>query len=224
MRHNLLKRSLRVVVLLLFAWGCGGLWYRATDGFRVARICGEWPLVGEERVPDEVREILRGPFRYLGRGRQMFVWECGDLVLKIPRADRYRPNFRNGNSYDRPQRQARLMQSLGIARDELREALGVVYVHLGWGDVGSVVLSDRLGRKHTVSLDGTPFVLQKKCQLLRDMSADIQELGWASWETWEADCKVRGIGTKDPHLSKNVGWDGTRAVQMDVGTFYRVPQ
>ncbi len=224
MRNDLLKRAVRICLLLGFAWGCGRAWYGATDGFRMARICGEWPLMGEEKVPDAVREILRGPFRYLGRGRQMFVWECGDLVLKIPRADRYRPHFRNGISYDRPQRQVRLMQSLAIAREELREELGVVYVHLGRGEVGSVILPDRLGRQHTMSLDGTPFVLQRRCQLLRDMSADVQELGWASWREWEAKCQAKGIATKDPHLSNNVGWDGTRAIQMDVGTFYRVQE
>lgn len=232
------------LLLVLFAGGIGKLWHSSKDGFSIYRISYALPPAqGQDPVPPE--ELFRGPFSYLGRGRQCYAFESPDgrLVLKIPRFDRYElpffwkmpfaffERFRNSIREERQRRLAFTLESFKIASEELKEETAILYLHIHDTPaiLGRTTLIDKLGRRFEIDLNRTAFVLQEKKRLMMPQFLDAVRAGddlkvGLIIDSFLAILKKRarlGIFNKDPSFMRNFAWDDGKGVQIDIGSFYR---
>lgn len=227
------------------AAGVGKLWHVCKDGFSINRIScvlfSEAPPALQQAPVDE----LKGPFRYLGRGRQCYAFESFDerFVLKIPRFDRYDLPFRwkmpfswldSGRAEIWKDRQNRLVftiESFRIAERELKEDTALIYLHIHeTKDLPSrVVLFDRMGRSFPIDLNRITFVLQEKKplmipQLLGFIAKNDRVAAEKIIDSFLSLVKRRAklaIFNKDPSFMKNFAWENQTAVQIDIGSFFR---
>ena len=230
-------------LLVLASSAVGRLWYIAKDGFSVNRL----RLSMKEQI-DPMQEViapqLKGPFFYLGRGRQCYAFssEDGKTVLKIPRFDRYElpffwkgfPDFLTKKKEIFADRQSRLaftLESFRLAAQELKEQTGVIYLHLHRTKKlpKDCLLLDRLGRSHEVDLNEMAFILQEKAPLMmpeflnalqRQDTNGAKQVLRAFLDVIEARARL-GIFNKDPSFLKNFGLEGQRGIQIDIGSFYK---
>ncbi len=235
---------LTVLCLIIFSSAAvGKFWYFLKDGFSIRRIGYALP-VSEKSNPFSA-EWLKGPFHYLGRGRQCYAFESPDrrFVLKIPRFDRYEIPFiwkvpfsfleekRESIEKERLKRKAFVLDSFQIAAEALQEETALLYLHVGDTGtfLGHTTLIDKLGRTYEVDLNRIVFALQEKKalmmpQFLAAVKAGDSERVDRIFDAFLAILKKRaelGIFNKDPSFMKNFAWDGERGVQIDIGSFYR---
>lgn len=241
MRHI---RKIAIFLFLIFSSaGVGKLWYTLKDGFSIRRIGAALPV--REREPPFSKELLDGPFRYLGRGRQCYAFESLDqrYVLKVPRFDLYElpciwkwtfPFFkekRESIARDRQKRKAFVLESFRIASEDLKEETALLYLHIGdTGDsLGRTTLIDKLGRRYEIDLNRIVFALQEKKtlmmpQFLKAIQVQDRETIERIFDSFLAILERRahlGIFNKDPSFRKNFAWDDGKGVQIDIGSFYR---
>ncbi|MBF8262349.1 MAG: hypothetical protein HW387_14 [Parachlamydiales bacterium] len=242
-----LRKLIILSILVLLVMAAGRIWYISRDGFSVNRI--HFPLSkesgGDEAKENEISPLLSAPYRYLGRGRQCYVFASADdrYVIKIPRFDRYTlpffwramPDFCHSIKHSiwagRQDRLRFTLQSFRIAAQDLPEETAVVYLHLH--QTRSLPehfeIRDRLNRSFDLNLNRTPFILQKKRSLMMPLVLKAlsnndrtvaQEMLSAFLDVIEARAR-KGIFNRDPSFLKNFGWDGSKSTQIDIGSFWR---
>lgn len=247
---KIVLRKLFVLLLLgLVILATGRLWYLSKDGFHINRI--DHPIAKADNVDDveerRIANLMQGPYEYLGRGRQCYVFGSvdGRYVIKIPRFDRYRLPFfwqampKHFDSKKRGILQGRLnrlhftLESFQIAGTDLREETAVIYLHLQETQnlPKKFVITDRLHRAYTLDLNRTAFILQEKKELMmpgfvKALQADDRETAekmlLAFLDTIDRRAQ-KGIFNRDPSFLKNFGWDGSKSIQIDIGSFWRKP-
>jgi hypothetical protein len=237
-----LRKIVGVVLLLLFSAVVGKSWHWAKDGFSLART-HVWSDAYSSPLDEEAARAMNQTFRYLSRGHQCYAFasEDGEYVIKIPRTDRYRlpfwvralpfPSYREKKREDIGRREAFLLESFQISFDELRDQTALLAMHLSkTEDEGRTVrIVDRLGRSHELPLYNTAFILQRKKRILMDVFQDAlrsgkREVACQALDAFLAVVSERarkGILNKDPSFIRNFGFDGTKAFQIDIGSFYR---
>jgi hypothetical protein len=198
---------------------------RATQGFRIAKMQIQFPYHPEWQTPiqAEVIPILEQRFHYLGKGAQSYVFESADqkYVIKL---------FR----YDHPQSEEKitlLMNACKMAYDRMREETGLVYIHLNPTKKALPVLhcKDALGRSYRLSLDNYRFALQKKASDFRKTLLEAKGDPKQMKERIDAFLQLlqvrtqRGIVNTDPNLSRNFGFLGDRAIELDFGNYRDCP-
>lgn len=238
-----------VVLLLLVsaAAGIGKAWHWAKDGFTIRRI-GVFRLgdTAPCQLSVESETALGQKYYYLSRGHQCyaFVSEDGRYILKLPRYDLYDPPFwmrvrpfpfveriRNAFVADKQKRLRFLLGSFKIAFEELREETALLYSHLGKTDHlhKTALIQDRIGRTYSIDLDQTSFLLQTYQPLMMPvcqsfvLSGDrkkAKEILSAFVDLIALRAK-KGIFNKDPSFFRNFGMNGSKGVQIDIGSFYR---
>lgn len=243
MPRMLIRKLVALSILILAVFFVGRLWYLAKDGFQINRII--CPL-SQEIGNDMQQPFIKGPYHYLGRGRQCYVFESADgqYVLKIPRFDRYRLPFfwkampqrferkKRGIISGRINRMDFTFESFRIAATDLRDETAVVYLHLhATQNLPKVLICDRLHRSYEIDLNQTAFILQEKKSLM--MPLFLNALKANDRQTAEKmliafldiiDQRARkGIFNRDPSFLKNFGWDGQKSIQIDIGSFWRKP-
>jgi len=191
-----------VIPLLMF--GVGRLYFRVTDGFRIAHISSDFTfdprwetrqLSHKEQAT--VDEILSQDFTYLGKGCQSYVFlsEDGEHVIKFLKYQRFRPQFyfywlsfipavENSLNYRLKKKKFKrenLFRSWRTAFDNLPEETGLVYVHLNKTSHldKQLTIYDKVGLKYTLNIDDMEFLIQKKatmiCPMLDTMMAEGKE-------------------------------------------------
>ena len=121
------------------------------------------------------------------------------------------------------------LESCKIAYQDFSERTGLIYLHLNQTTCfkKKIEIVDRLGIVHYVDLDTTDFALQKKAELchpkLRKLIFEnnldtakecIDSLLELIIERFE-----KGIHDRDPNIRRNVGYIGTQAIEVDLGSF-----
>lgn len=216
----------------------------ATDGFRLSKIenntfDSELSYSCEEEL--QALALLNQSFTYLARGKQSFVFasEDGKYVLKLLN-NHYQWNicllnllpplsWRNAQlAYNLKKKQLTL-QSYELAQHELHDETGVIYLHLKNTDhlKQTATIRDKLGIAHTIDLDKTAFILQK-----RAIPAYAQLEEWIKHsETAKAKEAIvsllallhtriqKQIADKDPLIRTNVGFLNGKALFLDLGPF-----
>ncbi len=238
-------RKIVVFSLLMLTVGAiGKLWHFSKDGFNLNRIRFALPPVTADACTPP-RDLLNGPYRYLGRGRQCYAFESSDglTVLKIPRFDRYDLPFRWKWPFaflekwrapileDRQKRLIFTMESFRIAQQELKKDTALLYSHFHETEdlPRSVPIYDRLGRRFEINLNQTAFVLQEKKplmmpQFLEALEEQDRDKAMQILDSFLTIIERRarlGIFNKDPSFLKNFSWEEGRGVQIDIGSFYR---
>ncbi len=219
--------------------------HQKTDGFFLERIQfhHEKPLT--DQPESAVLSILNQPFRYLGCGNQCFVFasEDGHHVLKffkyvdfappawvtqvplLNRVKQFRPNRQHEIAWKRN----RDFQGYQLAFDQFQTQTGLISLHLhaSQSTYPSITLYDKLGVIHSLDLNNTPFILQKRATPIYEQfsawikTGDIDKVqqGISSLVSLCSERISQNIFDDDVHFYSNFGFvDGT-PIQIDPGHF-----
>ena len=188
-------------------------------------------------------EALGQTYRFYNRGGQcaVFFSEDGRYVLKFfmkrlytvplwldkfPFLSAYRKKKR-AKKKDKLERD---FLSYQIAFEELPEETASVYVHLNpTSDLPSLHVIDHRDHSHTIDLNTTPFILQKRAALIPDLILSLLASNDREGVKRVIDqliqlistCSQKGIYDRDPSLFTNCGWIGENPVKIDTGSFIR---
>jgi hypothetical protein len=232
------SKAFKLLLFALIAVALARFTHYQTSGFRLSKISSNTFLEEEfEARPLTLEEskILQGKFTYFGRGIQSFAFlsEDGNYVLKIFN-NRYQRKlkfleFFYLQTYANVVKDKlnKTCKSYKIAYQELPEETGVLYLHLSPTYLldRTVVVVDKLGIEHTIDLDNTGFLLQKRATLVYPQLEKFLKQGnlIAAKEslTHLLDLFLikfqRGIADNDPLIRTNYGFIGTTPLQIDVG-------
>ncbi len=193
----------------------------------------------EER---EVQRALNQNYTYFGSGGQAYVFFSSDgkYAMKFfkqrhfrePRYLDYIPFIEKYRAKKYDKRRKKIEHEYGsykISFDELKEETALVYVHLNKTShlKKSLTFKDRFKLSHTIDLDKTDFILQKRAELVCDkigqeMASGNREIACQTItsivELITTFCK-KGYHDRDPQISKNCGILEGRAIKIDVGRF-----
>lgn len=244
-------RKLCVLSLLVLTIAMvGRLWYFSKDGFNVNRLQYSLPIAKnlENEEGAHINNLFNEPYHYIGKGRQCYVFASsnGRYVLKLPRFDRYAlpffwrampasfmSSYRKALYEGRQERLIFTMESFRIAATDLRDETAVVYLHFHQTQSlpRQFIIYDRLKRPLKIDLNQTAFALQEKKSIMmplcikafREKDRDsAQKMLLAFLDIIDIRAQ-KGIFNRDPSFLKNFGWDGTKSIQIDIGSFWRRP-
>jgi len=225
-----------------------------TDGFTAVMIDRNipydtrWdtaPLSLEEEK--NVAQILDQPYYFLGRGGQSYVFISKDRknVLKffkkyhaipdswIEQLDRAIPlslaSFRAEQLQNRDERFSSIFSSCKLAYESLKKETGLIYLHLNPTQAKhkSIQIYDKCGIAHTIDLDSTSFIVQKRAHLIfsrikRQLQQNDVEGAKRSICTmidYIAARSKAGIRDTDNALKRNYGYIEDMPISVDVGSF-----
>lgn len=200
------------------------------------------PLSSEEQA--QIHARLDQPFTFLGAGGWCFAFlgEDGETVLKFYRHNQFRPTellteFSFGKLFFKSPRlpinssyfQEFNFESCTLLYKEAKDRTGILYVHLNKteGLHKPVTLIDNIGVAHTIELDKTEFVVQKRGDLLLSYLHKLAK----NKKTEEAkqgiddmfECLLtlykKGIRDNDHSLRNNFGYINGKAVTLDLSSF-----
>ncbi len=188
-----------------------------------------------------LKEILKQPFTYLGKGRQFFVFESadGNYVLKFVKCQRIDlPAYLPHASERRAQRAERIesmFTSLELASHPFQHTTAVLYSKLAPQDTihEKIILIDKLGMEHKITLEEVPFVLQQKAIPVLSCLEELIELHDYEEAKRRID-QVIALFQEDAALCccdkdsgiilrNNIGFLRDRAIHIDIGTLTRQP-
>lgn len=240
-----MKKVVLLVFILLFCAATGQGLYHLKKGFSCRRI-HSLGMAASQSWGKEVDEILTQPFYYVGRGRQCFAFASSDgqYILKFPRTDIYKiplwarvlpfSSYRQTIEMERQCRESFVLGSFALAFDHLKEQTGVIALHIGQSQEKGKILNlvDALGCKHRLPLEKVSFVLQHKHPIWSKAFSDaLQANDRARAEKIlnallliVAERAQKGILNRDRSFLRNYGFDGERAYQIDVGSFFCKPE
>ena len=243
---NLSRRNKFLTLLGLFCiWiACLGLldhkFLIGNKKFSICHIYSDLPYKKSWEVKAPLsEEIVQQPFFYLGRGHQTYAFVSQDnrYVMKFYRFPSHLRPFGWMNHLFGGKRRRKIVdynlqklemsfQSYKIAFEKLKEASGLLYLHLNHTtDLKKQVhLVDHLGSSYQVNLDDVAFLIQKKESPFFETLETLIEQGKGKkaianfFQLIDERCR-QGISDQDPILEKNYGWDGERPLHLDVGRF-----
>ena len=238
------KRGINFTLFLLAFNTIEHLCHQKTKGFFLQRIQFEKEETQASSPETATLAVLNQPFRYLNHGNQCFAFvsEDGKYILKffkyvhhtspiwtskIPLLNRFKA-FRQSRIDKVTWKRNRDFRGYQIAFDHFRNETGLLAVHLHpTTTYPTITLYDPLNIVHSLDLNNTPFILQKR-------AAPIYEQ-FSSWiKKGEIDklqqgitdlvslCKDRiskNIFDDDVNFYSNFGFDGDKPIQIDPGHF-----
>jgi len=240
-----MKKSILLLCLILFCMSVGKGLYFLKDGFNFRRIHCLDKQVAED-WEEEADLALAQTYSYIGRGRQCFAFASADdrYVLKLPRTDIYKTPFwvralpvksyRERLAANHLKLEQFIRSSFEISFGQLQNQTGLIAVHFGQSTSKgkTLTLMDKLGCKHRLSLEKTCFVLQYKRPILMQAFSRALENGdkkeakriLDAWVDVVEERARKGILNRDRSFLRNYGFDGERAYQIDVGSFFCDPE
>ncbi len=223
--------------------------YRLSEGFRIQKAFF-YPSSFEDdsTALDALQDFtycFEKPFKYIGRGGQVYVFESFDkkYVLKIVRfhkanipltARLFKNIFFCSKHYseieqDRLKRFNRAFESYQIAWNHLRKETGMVYMKLfrAKQDYPQVVLSVNSLIKHQLDLKDVAFIIQKRTddfrssleRMLQNNEDEELKKCISSYVEMAVKRSMQMILNKD-YLLKNFGYVQTTPIEIDLGNFY----
>lgn len=238
-----------IFTILVFALGGFWLHKKFRSRFRVETITykldyhPDWDFPFTVQDEEHVKAILNQPFRYLGKGGQIYAFESADgqYVLKFLKFKYLRSRISNQlisaiplyedwktNEHQRRMRKVyRLYKGYKMAYEMNNENSGLVYLHFNptFHKFNTVVLIDKLGLKHFVDLDQVFFIVQKKGKLFDELLIELLDQGNIA----EASSRIsgffdmymnqykKGLYDLDYGALHNIGFVGERPMHIDMG-------
>jgi hypothetical protein len=200
----------------------------------------EWEIAASKNK-EKAKEILSQDFFYLDKGTQAYVFlsQDGQYVLKIFKQHKlHPPSIASSFIHPKKEKYQKKKETFCASLDGCKEAFlkfqeetGLVYLHLNKKPDLSKQVScfDKKGEKHSIEIDDTVFMLQKKADLIYPTIAKYMTNGHEK-EARElissifdllTTFQLRGVYDNDPNLKRNFGViNGTQVIQIDVGTFH----
>ncbi len=246
----MLKKTIGLFLLCGFVLFTGKGIYLLRDGWSPRKIA-PFSFPSSQGISPEVASLLSQNFHYLGRGRQCFAFasEDGEYVLKFPRTDIYTLSFglrtlplwqyREKVERAKRKKQAFVLESFRIAKEELAEETQTIAIHLGKTISPSpsirkqqLTCIDSLGIPHHFSLEDTSFILQYRKPLWDSLFLQARQEGNREEQIKLLHALVdllkargrKGVLNRDDAFLKNYAFDGEKAYQIDVGDFFHLPE
>lgn len=243
-----MKILYKILIIPLAFFGLEQLIRTQTDGFRMHKIhfdCTEnnhWDMDCQDQ--DQTPEVLNQPFYFLGSGVQCYaflgadnstilkvfkhyhLWPNSKLLVKIPLPPSLSV-WRNNIVKKRRDRIDRIFKSALIARNALPEKTGTLYLNLHQGkhQYPKATIYDKIGVRHTLDLNETPFLLQKKADLifsyLEKNPSETKKILDSLFACIGNRAKL-GIANFDPAIHKNFGVVEGEVVEIDIGSFKKI--
>lgn len=224
---------------LLFMFTALAIFGRS-PGFGVHKISSNFPYQAEWEVKESQTvtfdTLFSYPFTYLGNGAQCYAFESADhqYVLKFFKMKTLTPSltgkvFPFGKFKEKNVRhKQRLFDTCAAckyAMEELQEETGLIYVHLNRTQhlKKNALLIDRQGKRYTVSLDDTVFLVQKKAEMVykrigHQIKAGDEEGATRSIQAvidLVARRNAKGFSDTDTGISRNYGFVGNQPIHID---------
>ncbi len=197
--------------MLLFC-AAAAVYYWSTDGFYLARI--KVPLL-ESIDPLAADVLIPNSFHYLGKGHQTFVFESGNIVLKLFDANHLKEPWRESKKAWWRERIRIYPESYPLAYRLLQKQTGVLLVHLGKSDriFPTIELVDKIGRRFQLDLNSVPFVLQTKgknsfYQSLKTAAPQDRKQLIDAYLAFQQQRIELCIADHDRDIEHNYCWDG----------------
>lgn len=246
---RLLSPCLWILALSGAIYGLNRWENKITDGFSHDAILGPFPpyeasnltaLTTAERA--QIDALFSQPFRYFAKGAQCFALESqdGSYVLKcFKQKHLYKtPTLRflekipflEGYVSQRLERRSKRWECMTIgchvAYERLREATGILYLHLAPTEgLPPVKIIDYRGVIKELDPNQFPFYLQKKGSSLkdgflrfrknRDLSGAKESLhSLFTYLSHRTQCDVLDA---DPGYTQNLGWIDGKGTNLDIG-------
>lgn len=246
------SRSLKIILLISFAIIAAVFCPKKTDGFTLLGISThrpsrpEWeirPLTPQEK--EELEKALSQGYHYLAHGSQSFVFSSHDCqyVIKFFKQRLFTPSlllntlplpsflhrFREKRNWKRTDKLARDFASYKYAFEELHDQTKIVYVHLNPTSTlkKNLEIVDKIGIHHTINLDETNFIIQKRAepvfvrihQLMIQGKIEEAKQSIKNLLLLHIARAEKGFRDRDPDILSNCGFIGNHAIKLDVGRF-----
>lgn len=215
------------------------------DGFSLSKIRGNLCEGSAPSIEIRYREVLSQPFHYLAKGRQCFVFESedGKTVIKFLNYHRfslpwYLPRIlfwkEKLNAWEerRHRRFDETVNSFHLADQMLKDETGLLYVHLQkGGNLPHLQMIDHAHRKHSIDLNETAFVLQRKAvPIFEELSRRFQTGGAIALEEGisaftaflQKRCSLL-VADDDRDVEINFGFCDGKIMLLDPGRLYFNP-
>lgn len=224
----------RILFFCFFVAGCLCLpvcFKRWTCGFKLSKISFQYETnpkwdVAPNLEKEVLQKIISKPFIYLNRGAQCYVFESldGEYVLKLFRCN---PQLFHSGEVDEVSKRKldRLFNACTLAYTKAKEETGLVFLHLNATEnsLPTIHIRDPIGRPLSLSLDAYHFAIQKRATLFRDafkgVDSDTAKQKIDSFIQLLRLRTEKGISNTDPTVSRNFGFLGTQAVEIDFGNY-----
>lgn len=241
----------KLILALLIFIALERMTHLKTQGFRVHKMTSDLAFDPRWETPPPspeefaaISHILDQPFRFLGSGTQFYAFESqdGQTVIKFIKHSRRRPvtwinhielpicdGWRQNLIHKREKRFYDLMYSCKLAYNDLKEETGLIYAQLNknklWNKKLTVI--DNIGIKHTVDLDSTEFLLQKKatlfCHTVKENREDGKKYVDALLHLITSHCR-KGIANLDLVINRNLGVYNGQVIAIDFGSLLENPR
>ena len=174
----------------------------------------------------EICRIMAQPFSYWGKGSQFYVFLSSDqhFVLKIPRASKMREGVID-QVLVRTSKKPDVLKSLLTVSKSLMSETAILYTHYGKSStIPSVILIDRLHRSRTVNLNGIPFAIQERKELMSQALVQVKKrkeserILLAYLDLIESE-KKNGLMSHDCAFLLNFGYDSGIVYRLDIGSY-----
>jgi hypothetical protein len=190
--------------------------------------------------PKLIDHILSQKFTYFNKGSQAYVYISEDkkYILKFLKQNKlhpdtwlayiplsFNPYYQNYLSLQK--KHTSTFRAIQTAFTDFKQETGLLYVHLNRTHHlnKKITLFDRKGNLHTVNLDKTSFLVQKKANLIYMRITELMAQGdvegakqiISSVFSLIDQLGRRGVIDNDPILRKNFGLIDDKAVQIDIG-------
>lgn len=205
-----------------------------TKGFRLAKTQMD-SIYPEAGPPPEL--LLNQPFYFLGCGQQCYAFVGKDqktvlklfkhfdkgvnsaLLRKLPKTEWTSKILRK-----REKRLKKAFSSTLIAYRHFPEETGLLYLNLNPQNCNlpQIELYDNIGVRHSLDLKKTPFLLQKKGELIFSYLEKHPEETPAIVDSFLALIAKQiqvGVGNSDRHIARNFGVCEGRVIEIDTGSF-----
>lgn len=217
--------------------------HKQTQGFTLHKIAREHSSIAQEVENPEIAKILDQPYTFLGHGGQSYVFLSKDENYVIKFFKQHHINYWNllnrlpfkSQKFlkKREHQSPQFFESCRIAYKNFKDRTGLVYLHLNKTQIfhKKLTLIDNLKIAHKIDLDTTDFALQRRAtpahqkfkELLAIGNLDDAKKCIDSLLNLINERKNRGIIDRDPSIRKNIGFIGTEAIEMDLGSYSLEP-
>jgi hypothetical protein len=238
------KIFVKITFFLMLFVAIGRFCDKKTEGFSLYKIAPN-SLSSASFSEDPIHWNPDQRFYFLGRGGQSFAFisEDGKTVIKFFKHHQMYllewfkklplPTFlhpvREKFLKKHRHRSSELFKSCAIADAEFKNRTGLIYLHLSKTSQfkKKLTLVDLLGIEHQVDLDTTPFALQKRAEPAYHTFKRLLSQGKAEEAKQCIDSLValmverfqKGIADRDPNIRRNLGFVGTQAIEIDLGSY-----
>lgn len=232
MKWKIFKFSAKLICFFFGFFSIERFCHRQTEGFTLAKISYQIKKDNEDLAFNS--NLLKQRFFYYAKGAECYVFlgEDGQTILKFFRLPRSQlqhvihtifPYFpeKKENSLKKT-----LINYQWAARYFSQES-ALLGTHLGKTNlpIDSLKIVDKLKISHTIETKNVPFILQKKAVLIKEKITEFMDLkqhesallAIKSILSLLEKQKALGMYDVDANLSKNFGFIGNEAVQIDLG-------